>query len=266
MSPAITVTASGVGRRLFRIDHKLHLRCELSGADLVATIAPHVANPLVRLASLMDHTPGQRQWRDFASFKTYSMGNSGMSEAEFEAHVKERVATGGGNAARNWPVVVEMFRARGVPLATHDDTTVEHVEAGRASGAVISEFPTTIEAATDAKARGLATVAGAPNVVRGGSHSGGVAVTALAECGVLDGLSSDYVPSSLLQAVQKLNAESGIALPGAMGMVTWKIADMLDLDDRGRLQPGLRADVLRFRFAGATPVVRGLWSDGQRVL
>ena len=256
----------GVGKRLFRIDHKLHLRCELSGADLVATIAPHVANPLVRLASLMDHTPGQRQWRDFASFKTYSMGNSGMSEAEFAAHVKERIATGGGNAARNWPVVVDMFRARGVPLATHDDTTVEHVEAGLASGAVISEFPTTIEAATAAKARGLATVAGAPNVVRGGSHSGGVSVTALAERGVLDGLSSDYVPSSLLQAVQKLNADSGIALPDAMGMVTWKIADMLDLDDRGRLQPGLRADVLRFRFAGATPVVRGLWSDGQRVL
>ena len=256
----------GVDTRLFRIDHKLHLRCELSGADLVATVEPHIENPLVRLASLMDHTPGQRQWRDFASFKTYSMGSSGMSEAEFEAHVKHRVATGSGNAARNWPVIAEMFRSCGVPLATHDDTTVEHVEAGLASGVVISEFPTTIEAATGAKQRGLATVAGAPNVVRGGSHSGGVSVTVLAERNVLDGLSSDYVPSSLLQAVQKLHAENGIALPAAMGMVTWKIADMLGLADRGRLQPGLRADVLRFRFAGMTPVVRGLWSEGRQVL
>ena len=83
---------------------------------------------------------------------------------------------------------------------------------------------------------------------------------------MLDGLSSDYVPASLLQAVQRLHAESAIAMPAAMGMVTWKIADMLDLADRGRLRPGLRADVLRFRFAGATPVVRGLWSEGQRVL
>ena len=135
-----------------------------------------------------------------------------------------------------------------------------------ASGVVISEFPTTIEAAAAAKQRGLATVAGAPNVVRGGSHSGGVSVTVLAERNVLDGLSSDYVPSSLLQAVQKLHAENGIALPAAMGMVTWKIADMLGLADRGRLQPGLRADVLRFRFAGMTPVVRGLWSEGRQVL
>jgi alpha-D-ribose 1-methylphosphonate 5-triphosphate diphosphatase len=262
----MSAIVDGVAKRAFRIDHKLHLRCELTGADLVPTLAPHLRNPLLGLASLMDHTPGQRQWRDLESFKTYTMGTSGMSEPEFESHVRARVAKGGVTAAQNWPVVADMFRSRGIRLATHDDTTVEHVQMGVASGAVISEFPTTVEAAQAAKQYGLATVAGAPNVVRGGSHSGGVAVSRLAELDVLDGLSSDYVPASLLQAVNKLHGAHGIALPDAIGLVTWKIADMLGLHDRGRLAAGLRADVVQFRHAANTPVVRGLWSDGQRIL
>ena len=257
---------SGVSAGVFRIDHALHLRCELSGADLVSTIEPHMHKSIVRLASLMDHTPGQRQWRDIASYKTYSMGISGMSESEFERYAKERVATGHSNAERNWPIVTRMFKERGIPLATHDDTTVEHVEMGAAAGAVISEFPTTVAAATAAHQHGMATIAGAPNVVRGGSHSGGVSAAELAERGILDGLSSDYVPASLLQAVHKLTVASGIPLPEAMGMVTWRVADILGLDDRGHLKPGLRADLVQFRIVNDTPVVRGLWSAGRRVL
>jgi alpha-D-ribose 1-methylphosphonate 5-triphosphate diphosphatase len=139
---------------------------------------------------------------------------------------------------RNWSAVVEMFQARGIPIATHDDTTIEHVEAGIASGAVISEFPTTVEAAEAAKQRGLATIAGAPNVVRGGSHSGGVSVAELAEKDLLDGLSSDYVPASLLQAVLKLHDKHGITLPAAMAKVTWKVADILGLEGSRPSQAG----------------------------
>lgn len=256
----------GVGSRAFRIDHRLHLRCELSGESVIEAIEPYIDSPVVALGSIMDHTPGQRQWRNLADLKTYAMGTSRKTEADFEADVKERMAVGGKLVAKHWPIVVDMLRSRGIPLATHDDTTPEHVELAIAAGAVISEFPTTIEAAEAAKRRGLATVAGAPNVVRGGSHSGGVAVHELAERGVLDGLSSDYVPASLLQAVHALNAKSGISLPEAIGMVTWRIADMVRMADRGRLAAGKRADVLRFRFHGATPVVMGLWSAGARVL
>ena len=122
------------------------------------------------------------------------------------------------------------------------------------------------KAAAAAKARGLATVAGAPNVVRGGSHSSNVSAADLATAGILDGLSSDYVPSSLLQAVVKLDREHGIAPPAAIGMVSWRIADMVGLVDRGRLRPGLRADILRFRVLGETPVVTGLWSAGRKVM
>lgn len=255
--------SEGMARNAFRIDHKIHLRCELSGFGLLDAIEPFLDDPLLQLASLMDHTPGQRQWRDLGHLKTYSLG-TGTTESDFDRETQNRMENGPINTARNWPVVIDIFKTRGIPMATHDDTTIEHVELGIASGAVISEFPTTVEAAAAAKARGLATVAGAPNVVRGGSHSGGVSVSELAEKGLLDGMSSDYVPASLLQAVQKLHARHGIGLPEAMGMVTWKMADILGLEDRGHLKPGLRADILRFSLIGDTPVVRGVWSQGAR--
>lgn len=261
----IGAVTTGVRSDIFRIDHKLHLRCELTGNDVIETVAAHIDNPLVALGSLMDHTPGQRQWTDIEKMKTYVLGKSGRSEAQWQTHLESRLATAT-NVPRNWPVIVELFQARAIPLATHDDTTIEHVEAGLASGVVISEFPTTVEAAAAAKQHGLATVAGAPNVVRGGSHSGGVSVRELAERGVLDGLSSDYVPSSLLQAAYLLNAHCGMKLADAMGMVTWRIADMLQLTDRGRFRQGLRADIVRFRFVEETPVVRSLWSAGRQVL
>jgi alpha-D-ribose 1-methylphosphonate 5-triphosphate diphosphatase len=168
------------------------------------------------------------------------------------------------NRARNWPLVVKMCSDRNILLATHDDTTIEDVEAGVSSGAAISEFPTTLVAAQAAKKAGLGTIAGAPNVVRGGSHSGGVSAAALAEQGLLDGLSSDYVPASLMQAVVRLNHHHHMTMPDAMAMVTWKIADMLQLKDRGNLKVGLRSDILQFRIAGETPVIRSLWCAGHR--
>jgi alpha-D-ribose 1-methylphosphonate 5-triphosphate diphosphatase len=130
----------------------------------------------------------------------------------------------------------------------------------------MSKFPTTVEAAAAAKARGLATVAGAPNVVRGGSHSGGVSVRELAKRGLLDGLSSDYVPASLLQAVERLHRLDGVTIHEAMRLVTSNVAQMLNLQDRGWLKKGLRADVVQFAIFDHTPIVRRLWSQGRRAL
>lgn len=257
--------ADGVAKAVFRIEHFIHLRCEVTADDLMDCIAPHLGNPRVKLASLMDHTPGQRQWRNLDDLKRYNVGSGEQSLEEHQRNVKFRMEQGPLNRARNWHKVVQALRARAIPIATHDDTTLQDVADGVASGAVISEFPTTMEAAVEAHANGLVTVAGAPNVVRGGSHSGGVAATALAKAGVLNALSSDYVPSSLLQAVLRLAGEPEIGLPQAMGMVSWKLAPVLGLVDRGRLSPGLRADIVRFSALGHTPVVRSVWRAGERV-
>lgn len=261
----VEAVTEGVAKSAFRIDHKIHIRCELSAPELVADLEPHADNRLVRLISLMDHTPGQRQYRNIEYLKRYNLQSGEKTLDEHERDVAHRMQEGPINKRRSWPIVVEMFRSRGVPIASHDDTTPADVAEAVAAGAVISEFPTTIEAAAAARQHGLATIAGAPNVVRGGSHSGNVSAVELATLGLLDGLSSDYVPSSLLQAVVRLNAEHGIALPDAIGMVTWRIADMVGLTDRGRLGPGLRADLVRFRLVGTTPVVREVRVLGQRV-
>ena len=263
-SRVIDAVAEGHAEDVFRIEHAIHIRCELTGSELIGDVEPYADHPMIRLVSLMDHTPGKRQWRNLEDLKRYNLGSGEKTEEQHNADVALRMDVGPINMARNWPVVVEMFGSRGIPIATHDDTTADDVAQGVEAGAVISEFPTTVEAAEAAKKSGLGTILGAPNVVRGGSHSGGVSAAKLATAGLLDGLSSDYVPASLLQAALRLNADYGLSLPATMGMVTWKVADMIGLRDRGRLHPGLRSDILRFRAMGGTPVVRTLWAQGRR--
>jgi phosphonate metabolism protein PhnM len=153
----------------------------------------------------------------------------------------------------------------GIALATHDDTTVEHVNEARALGAAMSEFPTTLEAARHATLHGLATVAGAPNVVRGGSHSGNVSALELAREGVLDALSSDYVPGSLLQAAWLLQRDAGFTLSAAVAVVSRHPARACGLNDRGEIAEGLRADLVRVREIGGQPAVREVFARGVRV-
>ncbi|GGE52970.1 amidohydrolase [Agaricicola taiwanensis] len=254
----------GVAERLFRIDHRIHLRCELTDWRLPQILEAHVDRPLVRFASLMNHTPGERQWRNVDHFKAFIMSD-GRSEAEADAMIAGRIARSQEAVASNIGPVAALLRDKGVPLASHDDTLPEHVADAEALGCTISEFPTTVEAARAARALGLAPVGGAPNVVRGGSHTGGVSIGELARAGLIDALSSDYVPSALLQAIPRLAGTVGLSLHEAFALVTWRVADMLGLSDRGRLSPGLAADVLRVRFAGETPVVRGVWRAGRQV-
>ena len=262
---AMSAIERGNALNAFRVEHRLHIRCELTGAHLLDDLRPHAGNTLVQLISLMDHTPGTRQWRDLEALRRYYVDSGRRTPAEHERDVAERSVEGPRNKARNLPVVLDMFAGRGIVIATHDDTTLEDVEEAVGAGAVISEFPTTYLAARAAKARGLVTIAGAPNVVRGGSHSGGVSAAELATDGLLDGLSSDYVPSSLLQAVVKLSAGSPEGLAAHMKLVTSNIADSLGLTDRGRLRAGLRADLVRFRLSDGTPIVREVWCKGMRV-
>lgn len=265
MAGMIDAVQEGVRHDMFRIDHKVHLRCELSDHEMTDKLAPYEDGPLVALVSLMDHTPGQRQWRDVEHYRTFVQGE-GRSAAEVDDIIAYRQGTGSAAAPVNWRHVVDLFRGRGIPIASHDDTDEAHVAEAVASGCTISEFPTTVDAARAAKQQGMWTVGGAPNVVRGGSHSGGVAIEQLARQGLLDALSSDYVPASLLQAVKRISDDKVMPLHEAFGLVTWRPADMLGLADRGRLEPGLRPDMVRLRFVGDTPVVREVIRGGQRVL
>ncbi len=250
---------------LLRAEHLLHLRCELPAPNTRALFEPFQASERLRMMSLMDHTPGQRQWTDASHARIYYTGKKGWSEAKFDEEMRIAPLRQAQFAAPHRAWFSAFAREHGIALATHDDTTVEHVDEARALGAVISEFPTTMAAARRARELGLYTVAGAPNVVRGGSHSGNVSAIDLARERLLDVLSSDYVPSSLLQAAWRLRRDADFTLPEAVRVVARAPALSAGLSDRGAIAPGLRADLLRVRELEGHPVPCEVYVAGRRV-
>lgn len=248
-----------------RADHLIHIRCELPAPNARELFEPFATHPRLKLLSLMDHTPGQRQWRDVEHARIYYTGKKGWSDAQFEEEVRIAPERQRLHAQPHRAWFSQFARQTGLALATHDDTTVEHVDEALALGACMSEFPTTLAAAQRAHQLGLATVAGAPNVIRGGSHSGNVAALELARAGVLDMLSSDYVPSSLLQAAWTLQREAGFSPSEALQVVSLNPAKACGLNDRGQIAVGLRADLLRVTEVDGFPIVRELSVLGRRV-
>ena len=249
---------------LLRVEHLLHLRCEISAPDIVEVFEEYADDSLLELVSVMDHTPGQRQWRDLNKYRRYAERNGSFRDAEYAALVVERREHQERYAIPNRAAVIAGSHARGLPLASHDDTEVEHVEQATQERIAISEFPTTVAAARAARAAGIAIVMGGPNLVKGGSHSGNVAAAELAKLDLLDIFSSDYVPASLLQSAFLLRDTVGWSMPKAVATVTRNPARAIGLSDRGELAAGLRADLIRVRMSGDMPIVRGAWHKGER--
>ncbi|MEM7752373.1 MAG: alpha-D-ribose 1-methylphosphonate 5-triphosphate diphosphatase, partial [Pseudomonadota bacterium] len=248
----------------FKISHFLHLRAEICSETLLEELGNFSPEDRVGIVSLMDHTPGQRQFRDLTALKTYVSKKRGMTDAEFEDHVENLLSLQKQfGTVHERGAVVEAGRL-GAVLASHDDTTADHVATSAANGVGFAEFPTTLEAAEACRAHGIAVMMGAPNLIRGGSHSGNVAAEDLARADLLDIVSSDYVPSALLLSAFRL-AELWGDLPRAIATVTSTPARAAHLEDRGALQVGLRGDVVRVRRFGETPFLRGVWSQGQQV-
>jgi alpha-D-ribose 1-methylphosphonate 5-triphosphate diphosphatase len=251
---------------LLRADHLTHLRCEVPAPNVVEGLTALLATHSVQLISLMDHTPGQRQFRNLEKYFLYYSGKSGRSQADVEEIAKGRQKVGSARALQNRPRIVEIAKARGVALASHDDTTAEEVALAHRDGVAIAEFPTTMEAAAASRALGMATVMGAPNVVRGGSHSGNASARELAEAGHLDILSSDYVPAALLMAAFRLADTPAVGgLAGAVRLISKAPAEATGLHDRGEIAVGRRADLLRVATHDGEPVVRAVWREGRRV-
>jgi alpha-D-ribose 1-methylphosphonate 5-triphosphate diphosphatase len=229
-------------------------------------VAPLLESPLSRLVSLMDHTPGQRQFTDIAKFYEYYQGRFGYNDAQMAEMIARGQAEAELFSGPNRRAIVAMCIQRNLKMASHDDATPEHVAESLGLGLTISEFPTTVLAAEAARAGGMTTIMGAPNVVRGGSHSGNVSAAELARLGLLDALSSDYVPVSLGHAAFKLHNDDGIALPDAVAKISLNPARMLGLTDRGEIAIGKRADLVRLSLLDGLPIVRQVWRAGERVI
>lgn len=252
---------------LLRVDHFLHLRCEVPMPKVVGDCADLIGRPDVRLMSLMDHTPGQRQFRDAQKLREYYRGKSGgMSDAELDVVFARRIENHANHAAANYEGLVKLAGVHGTPLASHDDTTADHVERAVQDRVAIAEFPTTVGAAAALHAAGIKVMMGAPNLIRGGSHSGNVATIDLARAGMLDLMSSDYVPSSLLIAALRLpDAAPNYDLAAAVRTVSKTPAEAVGLFDRGEIAVGKRADLIRVHRNDDAAAVRSVWSAGHRV-
>lgn len=251
------------GSPVLKAEHFLHLRCELPAADMPACLDPVAEHPLVAMVSLMDHSPGVGQYRDLARYRAMRVRQTRMTEAEVEQRIAELLAQ---RAERREPqrrLILDRFAGRDIPLASHDDEEPSEVRRNAQDGIRVSEFPVTLDAALEAARIGVAVIAGAPNIVRGGSHSGNVAAMDLVRAGAVDVLASDYVPPALIEAAFLMAAEIG--LPRAIATITSAPAAMCHMDDRGRLAPGLRADVVRVAEHHGHAVVREVWRQGRRV-
>lgn len=255
-----------VAQDRLRADHFIHLRCEVSAPDCLQAFANFDGDDRVKLASLMDHAPGQRQFVNLETYAYYYQRKLKLTDRDFKLFCEKRMAESARNSAPNRTVIAAACHARGIVLASHDDATSGHVDEAIEQGVRVAEFPTTEEAARASKAAGLGVLMGAPNVMRGASHSGNVSARTLASDGLLDILSSDYIPFSLIQSAFFLgDMVEGISLPQAVAMVSKNPAEAVGLNDRGIIEQGRRADLVRVRVDDHVPVVRTVWRQGRRV-
>jgi len=266
LRPMLEGVATARAAGLFRVDHRLHLRCEVTDPNTPALFDELAGAFPVGFVSIMDHAPGHRQSPDVARYVETMTAWAGGERARIEGQVAglmERSRTVGPEVAA---AIAARAAERGLALATHDDDRPAHIEAAAALGAVMSEFPTTMAAAEAARDAGLLVAGGAPNLVRGGSHSGNAAVADMARAGALDAICSDYVPAAMLAAAFRLTApDIGWPLPRAIATVSLGPARAAGLDDRGALAVGLAADMARVRTVDGRPHVVAVWRGGRRV-
>ncbi|MBO1081771.1 alpha-D-ribose 1-methylphosphonate 5-triphosphate diphosphatase [Roseomonas haemaphysalidis] len=248
---------------LLKSEHFLHLRCELPAADLMPLLETAADHPAVRMVSLMDHSPGVGQYADIERYR--AMRARAMPLAEVEKRIDKLLSQRERLRGPQRRALLERIAYRDLPLASHDDWREDEIAENAADGIMISEFPVSMLAAEAARRHGMQVIAGAPNLVRGGSHSGNVAAVDLVRAGLVDVFASDYVPPAMIEAVWRAAAETEISLPAAVATITDAPARMLKMADRGRIETGLRADLVRVRPLGTMPVVRSVWRAGERV-
>ena len=254
-------------RGLNRAEHRLHLRCELPHHTTLPLFEKLVGREPVSMVSLMDHSPGQRQYADRSKYRDYYQGKYHLTNEEMDKFEEEQLALAAAWSQPHRQRIAAICRERNIALASHDDATCEHVLESRQLGSVIAEFPTTIAAAQASRQHGMNVLMGAPNIVRGGSHSGNVAAHHLAASGLLDILSSDYYPASLLDAAFRIADDEGNAftLAQAIRLVSKNPAQALGLHDRGAIAEGKRADLVLARRHGEHIHIDHVWRQGKRV-
>lgn len=259
------VRALSAARPQGLVDNRVHARYEVTDETAPELLSQLLAEGHVQLLSLMDHSPGQGQFRDVAAYRQYLSRSYQLDEQALDG-VMQRKAEAGKGALHRMQALAGLARDHRVALASHDDDSAEKVDMVKALGTTLSEFPINLEAARAARERGLATLFGAPNILRGGSQAGNMRALDAVLNGVADCLCADYAPATLLPAVLRLPELAGISLAQAVAMVSAAPARAAGLSDRGRIEVGLRADLVGVKEMAGMPQAQQVWSAGRRVV
>ncbi len=246
------------------VDNRVHCRYEITDETGLPILKQLLAEDAMHLISMMDHTPGQGQFKDMAAYQTYLARNYKKTADEVEVLVERKLQAAGGAYARMEELALAAHAA-GISVASHDDDSPERVETMTRIGADISEFPITLAAAQAAKAAGMSTIFGAPNILRGKSQSGSMKAIEAIHAGVADCLCADYAPAALIVAIFKIAELSALDLAGAVRLVSKNPASAAHLDDRGEIAVGKRADLIAVGLPGGLPQVTDVWHKGYRV-
>jgi alpha-D-ribose 1-methylphosphonate 5-triphosphate diphosphatase len=247
------------------VDNRVHLRYELTDETAPPVLSALLDAGHAHLLSFMDHSPGQGQFRDVEAYRRYLAKTYKTDERELD-DILERKAQAAKGALGRMEALAAQARSRGVAIASHDDDSPAKVATVCALGAVISEFPINLETAQAARAHGLATLFGAPNILRGKSQSGNMRALDAVLAGVADCLCGDYSPAALLPSVMRLPTLAGITLPAAIALVTRNPARAAGLIDRGEIAVGMRADLIAVKHLGGLPQAERVWSGGKSAL
>jgi alpha-D-ribose 1-methylphosphonate 5-triphosphate diphosphatase len=241
-----------VNRDELLVEFLIHARFEVTNPDTVEILKPMLEKKLVQLVSLNDHTPGQGQYKNIKKYVEWMTRWLGFDPDK----VGEQTLTQVENAIetstaepRDWDKVREiarLAREHGILVASHDDDTVEKVNMMSEMGVTISEFPVSIEAAQEAKQRGMHTIMGAPNAYRGSSTTGNLGAREAIKAGVADILATDYFPAAMFHSVLLLTQTENMPLYESAKLVSQNAADAMGLHDRGRIEIGRRADLVIF--------------------
>lgn len=246
------------------VDNRVHCRYEITDETGLPILKELVREQNIQLVSMMDHTPGQGQFKDIAAYRDYLTRTYKKTADDVAVIIaqKQEAATG---AYGRMQELAEAAHGAGIVVASHDDDSPERIATMRSIGAAISEFPITLAAAQAAQSAGMATLFGAPNILRGASQSGSMKAIDAIHQGVANCLCADFAPSALLVAVIRIPHLSDLDLADAIRLVTANPAKVGKLDDRGAIAVGKRADLVAVAEPGGLPQVSDVWVQGKRV-
>lgn len=229
---------------LHLIRHRMHARFEIDNVDEIDTLVKNIEDGKVHLLSFMDHTPGQGQYRNLEVYRETLKGYRDISDDDVNVLIAERQSTEF-LTIEKIKEVADIAISKGIAVASHDDDEIQKLELVKSFGTTISEFPITLEVAKKAKEIGLHTIAGAPNVLLGGSHSGNLSAAEAIANDCVDILCSDYYPAALLHAIFDLHEKNGNDLHKMFMMVSLNPAKAVKMDDElGSIKAGKKADIL----------------------